>query len=461
MPKVAHDATRLKRGVAPLSRDAVLEVGDRALALAKELYPICRSITGPGTRASLKILQRELPGLTLHAVPSGTACFDWIVPDEWEIREAFIEDAAGRRIVDFADHNLHEVNYSTPIDAVLTLEELRPHLYSLPDLPKAIPYVTSYYKQRWGFCLSHEQLLALTPGSYRVRIDSRIAPGQLSYGEILIPGNSAQEIFLSTYVCHPSMANNELSGPVVTTEILRWIASCTDRKYSYRAVFIPETIGSIVYLSRNLAVLKERVIAGFNVTCIGDERAYSHLPSRQTGTMADRAALHALAHHAGAQAFKRYSFLDRGSDERQYCSPGIDLPVTTIMRSKYGEYPEYHTSLDNFDLVTSAGLAGGFQALALAIATIESNGTYRTTVLGEPQLGRRGLYPSVGTRRGSDGVRDMMAVLAYGDGAHDLLAIADLLQVPIWELVPIVDQLLAHGLLEQCDEPKGSADHGG
>jgi len=433
-------------------------VGADAYALATELFPICRSLTGPGVRETLRILQRELPDLTLHEVPSGTRCFDWTVPPEWSIREAYIADEDGRRVVDFANHTLHVVGYSTPVDAVMGLDELRPHLHSLPELPDAIPYVTSYYKERWGFCLSHRQLQSLAPGQYRVRIDSTLAPGSLTYGELLIPGQRDDEIFLSTYVCHPSMGNNELSGPVVTTEIARWLGSLKDRRYSYRIVFIPETIGSLVYLSRNLADMKRRIVAGFNVTCVGDDRAYSYLPSRQTDTLADRAALHSLRHQAGAEGFVRYSFLDRGSDERQYCSPGVDLPVATIMRSKYGAYPEYHTSLDDLSLISPAGLSGGISAIAKAILAIETNGRYRATVLGEPQLGRRGLYPTLGTRDGNLVVRKLMGVLAYSDGKHDLLAIADLMGVPVWELSEVAQQLLAHELLADCDAEQRQRD---
>jgi aminopeptidase-like protein len=243
------------------------------------------------------------------------------------------------------------------------------------------------------------------------------------------------------------MANNELSGPVATVEILRWLKSLGNRRHTIRAVFVPETIGSLVYLSRKFEHLRANVAAGFNVTCIGDERAYSYLPSRRGNTLADRAAIHALTHHAGTPGFARYSYLDRGSDERQYCSPGIDLPVASIMRSKYGTYPEYHTSLDDLRLVTADGLAGGIGALAKAIMAVEANNAYRTTVLGEPQLGRRNLYPTLGTSQGNRSVRQMMNVLAYSDGEHDLLAVADLIGAPIWELLPIVRQLLAHDLL--------------
>jgi aminopeptidase-like protein len=443
-----YDQGELARG--NILPDA-MAAGERAYALATELFPICRSLTGPGVRETLRILQRELPELTLHEVPSGTRCFDWTVPPEWSIREAYIATDDGRHIVDFANHNLHVVGYSTPIDAVLSLEELRPHLYSLPDQPDAIPYVTSYYHERWGFCLSQRQLDSLQPGRYRVKIGSTLAAGSLTYGELLLPGERQEEIFLSTYICHPSMGNNELSGPVVTTELARWLGSLKDRRYSYRIIFIPETIGSLVYLSRNLPEMKRRTIAGFNVTCAGDDRAYSYLPSRQTDTLADRAALHALRHQAGADGFVRYSFLDRGSDERQYCSPGVDLPVASIMRTKYGEYPEYHTSLDDLSLISPAGLSGGIVAIAKAILAIEMNGRYRATVLGEPQLGRRGLYPTLGTRNGNPVVRRLTDVLAYSDGKHDLLAIADLLGVPVWELSDVAQQLLAHELLADCD----------
>jgi aminopeptidase-like protein len=450
-----HDRAVLEHG--SILPDAT-SVGARAYALARELFPICRSLTGPGVRQTLGILRRELPELTLHEVPSGTRCFDWTVPPEWSIREAYIATEDGRRVVDFANHNLHVMGYSTPVDTVMSLEDLRPHLYTLPDQPDAIPYVTSYYHERWGFCLSQRELDSLTPGRYRVKIDSTLAAGSLTYGELLIPGERQEEIFLSTYVCHPSMGNNEVSGPVVTTKVARWLATLPARRFSYRIVFIPETIGSLVYLSRNLEVMKRRIVAGFNVTCVGDERAYSYLPSRQGDSLADRAALHALRHQVGADGFVRYSFLDRGSDERQYCSPGVDLPVASIMRTKYGEYPEYHTSLDDLGVISPAGLSGGVVAIAKAILAVEMNGRYRATVLGEPQLGRRGLYPTLSTRGAGLMVRRLMDVLAYSDGKHDLLAIADLLGVPVWELSDFAQQLLAHELLADCDAEQRQED---
>lgn len=423
------------------------EAGARAYALARELYPICRSITGPGVRETLKIIGREVPELRIHEVPSGTPCFDWTVPPEWSVREAFIEDERGRRIIDFTDNNLHLVGYSVPVDRTLSLDELRPHLHSLPNQPDAVPYVTSYYAERWGFCLSHRQLRELEPGNYRVRIDSTLVPGSLTYAETILPGRLESEVFLSTYVCHPSLANNELSGPAVAAELVRWLSGLPRRRYTYRVAFIPETIGSILYVSRHLAHLRERVVAGFNLTCIGDDRVYSYLPSRNGGTLADRAALHALKHHA--PDFIRYTFLDRGSDERQYCAPGVDLPVASIMRSKYGEYPEYHTSLDDLSLISPAGLGGGLQAVAKAILTVEANRIYRTTVLCEPQLGRRGLYPTLSSASGRHVGRLFADVLAYCDGEHDLLSIAELLNIPAWELAPAIVNLTDAGLIEE------------
>ena len=416
---------------------------------AKDLFPICRSLTGDGVRETLAYLARIVPSMTVHEVPSGTQAFDWTVPDEWNIRGAYIEDENGNRIVDFARNNLHVVGYSTPVDQWMSLAELQPHLHSLPEQPGAIPFVFSYYVRRWGFCLPHAQRESLVDGRYRVVIDSTLEPGSLTYGQILIPGREEKEIFLSTYICHPSMANNELSGPVVTTALARWLSSLAERRFSYRIVFIPETIGAIIYISRHLQELKKKIIAGYVVTCVGDDRAYSLLHSRAGNTLADRAARLVLSRHA--PDFVEYSYLDRGSDERQYCSPGVDLPVASIMRTRYNSYPEYHTSLDDLTLVTPTGLDGGFQALRKTIDLIERNHVYEATTPCEPQLGKRGLYPTLSTRGAGYAVRDMTNVLAYADGTRDLVGLADHIGISADEAMETAQKLESTGLLRIVD----------
>jgi aminopeptidase-like protein len=421
--------------------------GDSLYAWAKDIFPITRSLTGEGVRETLAYLGNLLPDLTVYEVPSGTQAFDWTVPDEWTIRDAYIADEAGNRVVDFQQHNLHVVGYSAPTDIWLDRDELEKHLHSLPDQPNAIPYVTSYYVRRWGFCLTHNQREALPSGRYHAVVDSELKPGVLNYAELILPGETSEEVFLSTYICHPSMANNEISGPVVTAALAQWLQSLENHRYTYRIVFVPETIGSIVYLCINFDQMMRQVIAGFNVTCIGDNRCYSYLPSRNGSTLSDQTALHVLKHTDSN--FKRYSWLDRGSDERQYCAPGVDLPIATIMRSKYGEYPEYHTSLDNFEVVTPSGLEGGFIALRRSIEIIEQNCYLKTAVLCEPQLGKRGLYPTLSTKESVGQVRAMMNLISYCDGSRTLLEIANLIEEPFWDLMLIVEKLASLGLLEK------------
>ena len=428
--------------------DNEVNLGLQMHQLMAKLFPICRSITGDGVRETLRIISDIIP-LSILEVPTGTAAFDWSVPKEWNIRDAYIADESGNKVVDFKQHNLHVVGYSVPIDKWITLSELQEHLHSLPEQTNAIPYVTSYYKERWGFCISHDERAKLKDGKYRVYIDSTLEEGSLTYGECLLKGETEQEVFLSTYVCHPSMANNEMSGPAVTTFIAKWLLSLP-RMYTYRIVFIPETIGSITYLSRNLDTMKKNVIAGFNISCVGDDRAYSYVASRYEKTLADKVASNVLS--LKHPKFIKYSFLDRGSDERQYCSPGVDLPLVTLSRSKYGAYPEYHTSLDNLDFVTPEGLLGGYELVQDCINIIENNRVFRVTCYGEPQLGKRGLYPNLSTKNSGASVETMMDFIAYADGNNDLLQISNIIRKPVREIVPIAEKLLEAGLLEEVKE---------
>jgi len=428
--------------------DNEVNLGLQMHQLMARLFPICRSITGDGVRETLRIISDIIP-LTIQEVPTGTAAFDWAVPKEWNIRDAYIADENGNKIVDFRKNNLHVVGYSVPVDKWITLPELQEHLYSLPEQPNAIPYGTSYYKERWGFCISHDERAKLKDGKYHVYINSTLEEGSLTYGECLLKGETEQEVFLSTYVCHPSMANNEMSGPVVTAFIAKWLLSLP-RKYTYRIIFIPETIGSITYLSRNLDTMKKNVLAGFNISCVGDDRAYSYVASRYENTLADKVASNVLS--LKHPKFIKYSFLDRGSDERQYCSPGVDLPLVTLSRSKYGEYPEYHTSLDNLDIVTPEGLLGGYELIQDCINIIENNRVFRVNCYGEPQLGKRGLYPNLSTKNSGASVETMMDFIAYADGNNDLLQISNIIRKPVREIVPIAEKLLEAGLLEEVKE---------
>ncbi len=419
--------------------------GERMHRLATELFPICRSLTGAGVRQTLDVLERELPGLVRIDVPSGTKCFDWEVPAEWNIRDGYVADLEGNRVVDFQRNNLHVVGYSTPIDQEVEWDELNSHLFSLPEQPSAIPYVTSYYKPFWGFCISHEARQRLKPGRYRVKIDSTLTSGVLNYAELILPGRTDREVLLSTYVCHPSMANNELSGPVLAVGLAKWLLTLPERRYTYRIVFVPETIGAVVYLSRNLEAMKRNTHAGFVLTCVGDERAFSYLPSRYGSTISDRVAVHVLGHRCSD--FVRYTFLDRGSDERQYCSPGVDLPVASVMRTKYGKFPEYHTSLDDLKLVTAIGLGGTYDVYTDMITLLEANRIYQTTTPCEPQLGKRGLYPNLSIKKSGVPARAMMDFLAYADGTNDLIGICDRIGVYAPTLLTTLEKLSAAGLL--------------
>lgn len=427
-----------------------MNIGDEMYVLAKELFPICRSLTGDGVRRTLAILRRELPDMTIHEIPSGTQVFDWTVPKEWAIRQAYIEDEDGRRIIDYRDLNLYVMGYSEPVDRWVDLEELKQHIYVQKGQPDAVPYVTSYYVPRYGFCMSERQRDSLPSGQYHMVIDSKLFDGNLTYGELVIPGKEEKEILISTYVCHPSMANNELSGPVLATALAKKIAAQADRKYTYRFLWIPETIGSITYLSMHLDHMKKHTIAGFVLSCVGDDRTYSYVPSRDGNTLADRAARNILSFHY--PEYKRYSYLNRGSDERQYNAPGVDLPVCVVCRSKYGEYPEYHTSLDDLNLISPKGLQGAYEVYEAILNAIEYNAFYRIKCLCEPQLGKRGMYPNVSQKGSYDAVKSMVDFIAYADGKRDLIDISNTIQVPVSHLIPVIIKLTEADLLETVNE---------
>ncbi len=427
----------------------ILETGQEMYDFAGRLFPIGRSLTGEGVRETLRMIQEQVPELEIHEVPSGSQAFDWTVPKEWEITEGYIEDEDGGRVVDYHENNLCVMGYSVPVDRYVSREELFEYVKVEENQPDVIPYVTSYYSPRFAFCMSKNKRDSLKPGIYHMVIRSRHFDGVLNYGEIYLPGESEKEVLLSTYICHPSMANNEVSGPVLTTWLAKWLKQ-QKRKLSYRIVFVPETIGSICYISRNLDVMKRNVIAGFVLTCVGDDRAYSYLETRKGNTLTDRVMKNVLgfAH----PDYKTYSFLERGSDERQYNAPGVDLPVCDFCRSKYVEYPEYHTSADNMDLISPKGFAGAYDVMIQVLKALEYNGFYRVTCLCEPQLGKRGLYPSESRKGIYEEVKKLTNLIAYADGTEDLIAISTRIGVPVEELIPSIDKLLAAGLFELMQE---------
>lgn len=413
--------------------------------LAEKLFPICRSITGDGVRQTLEILKEEYGDMRIYEVPSGTQVFDWTVPKEWNIRDAYIEDSQGKRIIDFKENNLYVMGYSLPMDRIMSLEELKQMIFTQPDQPDVVPYVTSYYQERSGFCMSENQKNALREAAYHCVIDSELKEGSLTYGEIILKGDIEEEVLLSTYICHPSMANNEVSGPVVTIELVKWLASLKRRRYTYRILFIPETIGSITYLSRNLEIMKKNTVAGFVLSCVGDDRTYSIVETKYGDTLTDRLLKNILQYHF--PDYKTYDFLHRGSDERQYNAPGVDLPVCGVCRSKYEEYPEYHTSADDLSLISEEGLQGSFVLMKKCIMALEYNYFYKLSCCCEPQLGKRGLYPTLSQKGNySDAALVMRDLVAYADGRIDLIEISNRIHTPIDRLIPLIDKLLENGL---------------
>lgn len=396
--------------------------GHEIYELAAGIYPICRSITGSGVRETLRYLERHIP-LETHEVPSGTAAFDWIVPREWNIRDAYIKNSKGERVLDFHASNLHVMSYSTPVRGYFQLSDLKPHIFTLPEQPELIPYRTSYYKEAWGFCMAHSRLQTLSDGIYEVMIDSTLEDGKLTYGEYCLRGETDEEILLSAHICHPSLANDNCSGLALLTCLAKHLAGRRTR-YTYRFIFAPGTIGAIVWLSRN-EHLVSRIVHGLVVSCVGDRGGPTYKRSRLGDCAIDRAMAHVL-HHT-APAANLVDFSPYGYDERQYCSPGFNLPVGLFQRSQFATFPEYHTSGDNLDLIRPEHLSSSYRIIVSVLDILESDQRmWNTNPKCEPQLGSRGLYSSTGgTNQGPGQAMALLWVLNFSDGMHSLFDIAE------------------------------------
>jgi aminopeptidase-like protein len=434
---------RLADLAAGLDRPAL---GARMYGLVEELYPVPRSITGEGLRRTLRRLGEEAP-LALHEVPSGTPVLDWTVPREWNVREAWVAGPDGRRVIDVRDSSLHLVGYSVPVRARLPLAALRPHLHTLPEHPDWIPFRTSYYRESWGFCLRHRDLERLPEGEYEVVVDTTLADGALTYGEAVLPGETTDEVLLSTHACHPALCNDNLSGLVVCATLARLLAGCALR-YSYRFVFVPGTIGSITWLARHEASV-DRIAHGLVVAGVGDPGPFTYKRSRRGRAEIDRVAAHVLR-HAG-RPHEVMDFVPWGYDERQYCSPGFDLPVGCLSRTPHGRYPQYHTSADDLALVTPAALADSLAMLLELLAVLEDNRRYRSTnPKGEPQLGRRGLFRTTGGAAGPLEELPLLWTLNLADGEHALLDVAERAGLPFAKIRAAAGALAGSGLLKEC-----------
>lgn len=431
-----------------IERTDLAEIGSDLHGFAASLYPICRSITGNGIRQTLGRIQDRIP-LRIHEVPTGTAVFDWIVPKEWNIRDAYIKAPGGRRVVDFQQSNLHVMSYSTPVHATLPLNEIRPHLFTIPDHPDWIPYRTSYYEEDWGFCLSHNQMLELENVDYEVCIDSTLEDGHLTYGECYLAGRSQDEVLISCHACHPSLANDNLSGLAVATFLAEHLSG-RDLRYSYRFLFIPGTIGAITWLAQNRETAG-RIRHGLVLTCIGDASGFHYKKSRRGDAEIDRAAACVL--RDCGEASEILDFSPYGYDERQYCSPGFNLPVGCFMRSVWGTFPEYHTSADNLDFIQPVSLAGSFHACVAIVDVLEENRKYvNQNPFCEPQLGRRNLYGSGGRESARREIDARLWVLNLSDGKHSLLDIAERSEISFSTISKAARTLSQTGLLSPLSE---------
>ncbi len=423
------------------------KIGKEMYDLMTELYPICRSITGDGVRKTDKILSNHIP-LEIHEVPTGTNVFDWIIPKEWNIKDAYIIDPDGEKIIDFKKSNLHVMNYSVPINTKLTLDELKPHMYTIPEKPDVIPYRISYYKENWGFCLSHNQFLNLKEGEYEVVIDSTLKDGSLTYAECFLPGETDDEILISCYTCHPSLCNDNLSGVVLSTFLAKTISKINLRRYSYRFLFVPETIGAITWLSQNESKLSN-INHGLVATCVGDPGCLTYKKSRNGHLNIDRAVTNVLKHCG--DDYKIIDYFPPGSDERQYGSPGVNLPVGSLMRTPYGEFQEYHTSADDLDFVKSKHLADSFSKYMKTFYILENNRSFiNLQPKGEPNLGKRGLYRTIsGQQDGYEAELAIISILNLSDGDHSLLDISERTEMDFGLIKRTADRLIETKLLEE------------
>lgn len=451
------------------SETARAELGEAMYALVERLYPIARSITGDGVRETLRIVAEAVPlaSLTVHEVPSGTPVLDWTVPKEWRVREAWVKDPSGRKVVDFADHNLHLVGYSSAVDRTMPLAELDRHLHSLPEQPDLVPYRTSYYAETWGFCLPHRVREALPEGDYHVRVDSELFEGSLTYGELHLPGETEDEVLVSCHVCHPSLANDNLSGLAVTAHLARELASAagasgSSLRYGYRFVWVPGTIGAIAWLAENRDAAA-RVAHGLVAANLGDAGPFHYKRSQRESAPIDRAAAHALRAAGPAGSADRVPnriepWVPFGYDERQYNSPGFDLPVGLLSRTPWGRYPEYHTSGDDLSLVAAGNLVESLETYLRVMAILEGDLAYRNLrPYGEPQLGRHGLYSKLGGAAHGDARErqlDLLWVLNQSDGERTLLDVAERAGRPFEAIRTAADLLCEAGLLAPVGPPE-------
>ena len=426
-------------------------IDNKIYNLGKKIFRINRSITGDGLRKTLFYIKTELKNLKIFLIKSGTKVYDWNVPPEWNVKKAYVEDKNKKKIIDIKNNNLHLVGYSTPRRLYLKKKDLLLRIHTLEKQPEAIPYITSYYKKYWGFCASYNLIKKIKKNysdndKFFINIESSFKKkGNLTYGELLIPGRSKQEILISTYICHPQMANNELSGPMVSIALAKYFKNKVNEK-SLRFIFIPETIGSITFLKKNINKIKKNIIGGYVLSCIGDERSYSFMPTKYGNSISDIAAKKAFKKLK--IKYKQYSFLERGSDERQFNSPGIDLPVASILRSKYGEYPEYHTSLDSFNLVTKKGLNGGFKVAKEAIEIIMNDIVPVSRFLCEPKLQKKNLYESLSTGSGTPDSSKILDFLQYADGKNNIADISKYIKQSLANTYAIYSLLVKNKLLK-------------